>query len=372
MRISATKCCLYMYDFYRLIGREIDLKLQKGYFFEVIMNSTKSLIILDSLSTDKDIKILRSQDLDEARSLVASIFCEHGLSIKRNKSINYSHDHVEIGAIGLSYMGYGADVAVTPGKLGSFYLVQLPVAGHDRISINGHEYESDKDLATVHSPQEPLDMNWSHDCHKLVVKINKESLERHASNIFGRTVNNPLKFSSVMDLQQPAGVAWSSSVQSLYLEIQRSPRLFDSALIRSQLEQTLMSTLLTWHSHELSDYLHDGTPSILPWHLKRAVEFIQECPEQIITMETLSEITGVHVRTLFCGFSKFLGISPMRYLRDVRLERVYQDLLDPSQPRSVTDIATRWGFYQLGRMAQIYKTRYGESPRDTLLRASYK
>lgn len=336
------------------------------------MNSTKSLIILGNSSADKDIQILRSNDLDETRSLVASIFCEHGLSIKRNKPINYTHDHLEIGAISLSYMGYGTDVAVTPGKLGSFYLVQLPVAGHDRISINGHEYESDKNLATVHSAQEPLNMNWSHDCQKLVVKINKESLERHASNIFGRTVANPLRFSSVMDLQKSAGVAWSSSVHSLYLEIQRSPRLFDSALIRSQFEQNLMTTLLTWHSHEFSDHLHDDNPTILPGHLKRAVDYMQAYPQRVITMETLSEITGVHGRTLFYGFSKFLGISPMRYLRDVRLERVHQDLLDPSQPRSVTDIATHWGFYQLGRMAQIYKARYGESPRDTLLRASYE
>lgn len=335
------------------------------------MNSTKSLDLLKAGPFKKNIKVLRSNDVDETRSLVASIFCEHELSIKRNKPIDYAHEHLEIGAVGLSHMGYGADVAVKPGKLGSFYLVQLPVAGHDRISINGHEYESDKDRATVHSPQEPLDMNWSHDCHKLVVKINKESLERHASNILGRTVTDPLQFNSVMDLQQPAGVAWSSSVHNLYLEIQRSPHLFDSPLIRSQFEQNLMTTLLTWHSHEFSEHLNDYSPRILPGHLKKAVDYMQACPEQTITMETLSEITGVHGRTLFYGFSRFLGISPMRYLRDVRLERVRQDLLDPSQPRSVTDIATRWGFYQLGRMAQIYKARYGESPRDTLLRTSY-
>lgn len=335
------------------------------------MNPTKSLESLSTSSFKKNIKALRSNDVDETRSLVASIFCEHELSIKRNKPINYTHDHLEIGTVGLSYMGYGTEVAVKPEKLESFYLVQLPVAGHDRISINGHEYESDKNRATVHSPQEPLDMNWSHDCHKLVVKINKEPLERHASNILERSVTDPLQFSSVMDLKQPAGVAWSSSVYNLYLEIQKSPQLFDSPLIRSQFEQNLMTTLLAWHSHEFSDHLNDSSPRVLPVHLKKAVDFMQACPEQVITMDILSEITGVHGRTLFYGFSKFLGISPMRYLRDVRLARVHQDLLDPSQPRSVTDIAMRWGFYQLGRMAKIYKTRYGESPRDTLLRASY-
>jgi len=102
---------------------------------------------------------------------------------------------------------------------------------------------------------------------------------------------------------------------------------------------------------------------------KLAVDFIQAHPEQPITIETLAAVCGVSGRTLFAGFAKFMGMSPMRYLRDVRLERVRQDLLDPSQPRSVTQIATRWGFYQLGRMASDYRKRFAERPRDTLQRA---
>ena len=84
------------------------------------MNSTKNLELLTTGSFEKNIKALRSNDLDETRSMVASIFCEHELSVKRKKPINYTHDHLEIGVVGLSYMGYGADVAVKPGKLGSF------------------------------------------------------------------------------------------------------------------------------------------------------------------------------------------------------------------------------------------------------------
>ena len=59
----------------------------------------------------------------------------------------------------------------------------------------------------------------------------------------------------------------------------------------------------------------------------------------------------------------------MRYLRDIRLERVRQDLLDPGQPHSVTEIATRWGFFQLGRLAAEYRRRYSETPRETLVRS---
>jgi len=333
------------------------------------MDSNKSLRLFDPESENKDIKLLRSNDLDETRILVSSVFCEHKLLLRRNELLDYSHEHFDIGDISLSNMSYGAYINIKPGFLEDFYLIQIPVEGNDLSRINGVEEYSDKYNATVHSPEDNLEMSWSHDCRKLVVKINKESFERHAASIFGCSIPGRLKFTSSMNLMKASGIAWSGAIKHLYSEIQESPQLFDMPLIRSQVEQNIMTTLLAWHPHNFSGLLKDSSPKILPRNLKKATEFMQAYPEQSITMETLVNITGVNGRTLFYGFSKFLGVSPMRYLLDVRLERVHQDLLDPSQPRTVTEIATRWGFYQLGRMAQNYRKRYGESPRDTLIRA---
>ena len=35
---------------------------------------------------------------------------------------------------------------------------------------------------------------------------------------------------------------------------------------------------------------------------------------------------------------------------------------------NVSAIASRWGFFHLGRFAQSYRARYGELPSQTLLR----
>ncbi len=64
-------------------------------------------------------------------------------------------------------------------------------------------------------------------------------------------------------------------------------------------------------------------------------------PEQAITVSMLVSVSGVSGRSLFAGFERILGMSPMRYLRDVRLGRVRQDSLYAGQPRGVTQIATR-------------------------------
>ena len=36
--------------------------------------------------------------------------------------------------------------------------------------------------------------------------------------------------------------------------------------------------------------------------------------------------------------------------------------------RTVSEIASRWGFSQLSRFASDYKKQYGQSPRETLSR----
>jgi len=89
-----------------------------------------------------------------------------------------------------------------------------------------------------------------------------------------------------------------------------------------------------------------------------------------ITLENLVSISGVSGRSLFAGFRKFRGISPMNHLRNIRMSRVRSELETPSTESSVTEVATRWGFYELGRFAAAYKSRFGEYPSETLKRYS--
>ncbi|MCY1542311.1 Helix-turn-helix domain protein [compost metagenome] len=130
-----------------------------------------------------------------------------------------------------------------------------------------------------------------------------------------------------------------------------------------------MTTLLTWQPNSLSAQMAVPPARVLPRHVKLAEDYLRAHPEQPISVELLARISGVSGRSLFSGFQQFLGVSPMRYLRDLRMERLRRDLLDPGQPRSVTELATRWGFFQLGRLATEYRRRYAETPRETLARS---
>ena len=73
-------------------------------------------------------------------------------------------------------------------------------------------------------------------------------------------------------------------------------------------------------------------------------------------------------RTLFKHFQAFKGIGPMGYLRRIRMDRVREALAAAESGETVTDIALRWNFHELGRFAGAYRRLYGEPPSATLRR----
>jgi len=59
-------------------------------------------------------------------------------------------------------------------------------------------------------------------------------------------------------------------------------------------------------------------------------------------------------------------MSPIRYLRTARYEKVREALHRAEPGENVTEIAARWGFNHLGRFSVDYRRRFGENPSSTL------
>jgi AraC-like DNA-binding protein len=84
-----------------------------------------------------------------------------------------------------------------------------------------------------------------------------------------------------------------------------------------------------------------------------------------ITVLELCKGLRVSRRTLQRSFREVTGMSPARYLLQLRLNRVHRDLLEQPGCVSVQDVATRWGFLHLSRFAQFYRRAFGELPSQT-------
>lgn len=78
----------------------------------------------------------------------------------------------------------------------------------------------------------------------------------------------------------------------------------------------------------------------------------------------------VSQRNLQYSFKKILNLTPNSYLYHLRLNRVRVQLLRPDHASvTVTQVASYWHFWHLGRFSKDYQQLFGELPSTTLKRA---
>jgi AraC-like DNA-binding protein len=108
--------------------------------------------------------------------------------------------------------------------------------------------------------------------------------------------------------------------------------------------------------------------SMIMRRFRRAVE---ENPDQALFVPELCRAIGASERTLRICCQEQLGVSPKRYLLLRRMHLVRRGLQESAPTATtVTEIATRYGFWQFGRFAGEYKLLFGELPSITLGRPS--
>jgi len=137
-------------------------------------------------------------------------------------------------------------------------------------------------------------------------------------------------------------------------------------LVKNNLANLFFSTLLCSQGNNYRDQLMTPQSPALPAHVKRARDYMSENAHLPLSMADLVAVSGVAGNTLYAGFRRYLDISPMAYLKNLRLNNVRQELHNAELGVSIGVVARKWGFTHLGRFAHDYATQFGEKPSKTL------
>jgi len=116
---------------------------------------------------------------------------------------------------------------------------------------------------------------------------------------------------------------------------------------------------------------HRRSARISQWEaVERAEAYLRAHVDATVSLAQLCRIAGLSERGLRNAFYGVRGLSPKRCTLRLRLQGVRRDLREAVAGRTtVTSVATRYGFYELGRFAGAYKAMFGEVPSATLRRA---
>ncbi|WP_082036766.1 helix-turn-helix domain-containing protein [Pseudomonas rhodesiae] len=137
-------------------------------------------------------------------------------------------------------------------------------------------------------------------------------------------------------------------------------------LIRS-LKEAMITFVLYTLDNNYSCVLRDNNlvKPPTPHVIKRAAEYINDCASLSLTVSDIAVYAGISIRSLQNGFKKFEGITPIEFLRNVRLKRARHILRDTYSTSTPREVSVQCGFSNFYLFSKYYKQSYGESPTYT-------
>ncbi|RSS40126.1 AraC family transcriptional regulator [Streptomyces sp. WAC07061] len=138
------------------------------------------------------------------------------------------------------------------------------------------------------------------------------------------------------------------------------------ALEADTLAQTLAVAALSAFPNTLTTP-DPHTSAVQPAALRRAVAFIDDNAHRPVTLAQIATAAGTTPRAVQYAMRRHYGMTPLAYLRRVRLARAHTELLaaEPHQGVLVQDVAARWGFAKPGHFSAAYRQVYGQTPSTT-------
>ena len=194
-----------------------------------------------------------------------------------------------------------------------------------------------------------------------------ELLESFVAKLNGECEGPEVRFPDRLSFHTPAGRSLWRYLGFLWSEVSRGSGAMRSPLAAKEYEAMLLALLAVAIDEQSNDAFLRIDDDSSPAKIRHAEDFIAANLGAPLSLSDIANATGIPVRSLTRAFHKRHGIGPITYLRQLRLEQIHRELIgaDP-MGCTVTEIALKYGFENLGRFAQQYRAAFKELPSTTL------
>lgn len=307
--------------------------------------------------------VLRTRDADEVRAWLAPAFAVRNLEIaKRGRSLDCVVNHCSLPATALTYLRYGSPINLRL-EQNDFFVQGFPMSGSGEVKWNRALTLVGPGIGGVGGPGSQARIAYDDKFSHLVLKISPAAVTRRLSLLLDAPVDQSLDLTG--HVRRDSAVAHFRLVSFLAEEVEREQgRLPDVVL--AELEDAIVVNYLLVNEHNYSWRLSRAPRAAAPRQVKRAVDYMEHHWDKALTIGTLTDVTDASPRSLFHLFRKSYGVSPMVYLRRVRLQHAREMLCRGDSETSVTTVGFACGFSNLGHFASKYYAAFGEKPSETL------
>jgi AraC-like DNA-binding protein len=255
---------------------------------------------------------------------------------------------VRIGAFSVALAEFGAPASIEAVGQGDYAVMLLCLHGSAQIELDGRVIPVLANHGLLGLPCGLIRATFSGDCVRLVVRIESRLIER-------RSLFSTARF----ELSNPAIEPFLEQVHSVLSSRAMIAAIDNEPSVCGRVEALLATLLQRTCLPAISD---NADLPIASRDVRRAEAYIRSNMSRSIRLEDIARAAGVSVRTLQTSFQRDRHVTPMQYLRNLRLDAARERLLAGT---AVSEAALDTGFSHQGRFAHYYRGRFGHSPSAT-------
>lgn len=312
-----------------------------------------------------------TRDFDQARDILAPAYGDHAPRLRGDpERFVLRASTVETDLFGLDDDFYGSIVENDYRPLQNTLTIGLLREG--RVAFG----DGDQQRTVVAGdllwfrPDRPHHI-WSEDIAPGFARLDMAALDRVASEMSGQPPGT-LRFLPGPPVSEQRTRYWDMTRRWIAECMLPDEALMAEPLMRADAFRALArATLLAAPNTALDALTHPTTPALggaEPAVVRRAVEFIDGNAQSDIDLAQIADAARIGVRGLQAAFRRHRDLTPLDYLRRVRMQGAHRDLqaADSAAGDTVSAIAARWGLTHAGRFSVEYRRLYDCSPRETL------
>lgn len=309
---------------------------------------------------------VRARGIDATRNAFTRLVREHEiLSFGSRRCLAEIH-YAPLQKMALSSVSLNTQITARVRAVRDSSLIFTLLEGEIEIGMDGRKFDVRENSVVVVPAGVPFSLDIPDENRSVILEMDQGHLDSFTLKETGATRADLMAVNLGSDtVETKAAVA--RLLRFLRTELQNDSPLLRHAGYIERLEELIACSLICAVPDSTRESeIHHGCRS-LPRYIRRAVDYMHDHAGTPPTLQALSHVAATSSRTLIRGFNRYLGRSPIAYLRDIRLQRAHEELCR-SVPGdiSVTSIAHKWNFFHVGRFTTLYKRTFGQSPAESL------
>lgn len=306
-------------------------------------------------------KVVETDDIYTARRKHTVIFgLKHSKRlISRKKKYKLLHNRANLLHTAINYCHLEGSTINNTEQPRRHYWLLLNLDGAATVSIDGEEFHSSLNQAVLFAPWGHFELRatpsrafiFEVSPHVIASKIPPNLQGRRGHYFFTPWVN--LMRQSLQGASDVLDELSASEVSGKSL-----------ASMKRQIENSLLGCMRICLTGAMDDT--DASMTVGSMSMAEVREYMEENLAHDLSVRELAKAAGASVRSLQVTFNNHFGMSPMKMLKQIRLNKARELLKEDTRHIKVADVCKVVGHGHPGRFSTEYTNRFGESPSETL------